>query len=73
MANPYGPARSAANRWLERTKTPEYWQKKREAAHTRYQLAVLKRNARRSGDYSSIALLTLVETEMKKKCYHTID
>jgi hypothetical protein len=57
-------AAAAATSWLERTKKPEYWAKKREKARLRWQLAVLKRKVRRSKDYTAIALLGQLEAEM---------
>ncbi len=60
----YEPARQAARRWLDRSKLLEYQCRKQEQLHLRWQIAVLRRKARRHGDSEALALLNFFEVEM---------
>jgi hypothetical protein len=62
--DPSDPARAAARRWLDRSKTPEYKCEKHQRLHFRWQIAALKRKARRDRDYEAIALLKIWEAEL---------
>jgi hypothetical protein len=60
----YEPARQAARRWLDRSKLPEYKRGKHDQLHLRWQIAVLRRKARRHGNSEALALLNFFEVEM---------
>lgn len=60
----YQPAREAAQRWLQRSNSLEYRQRKNKRLEQRWQLASLRRIATRSGNDDAISLLKTLETEM---------
>ena len=62
--NPYAPARAAARRWLERSHSSEYRQKKAANKQLQYKMSALSRAARMSGDYQAIALIEKIKLEM---------
>lgn len=64
QSDDYEPVREAARRWLDRSKTPEYKRQKKEALHLQWQIAALRRKARRDRDYKALALVGVLEAEM---------
>jgi hypothetical protein len=60
----YELVRQAARRWLDRSKTPEYKRRKKEALRLQWQIAALRRKVRKSRDFETLALLKFLEAEM---------
>jgi hypothetical protein len=57
-------AKAAAHRWLERSRTPQYAEQKRQEKRTQWQLAALKRRLKYEENCEAIALLPHLKAAM---------
>ena len=64
MHDPKQLAKAAAQRWLERSKSPDYAHQKQQKKRIQWEIAALKRRFKHEKNYEAIALLPRLKAAM---------